>query len=117
MTALDTFFEQFDLLLDASNSINRMRELILQLAVQGKLVPQDPNDEPASELLKKIKTEKEKLIKEKKIKKVKPLPPIQPVEIPYELPKGWEWVRLLYRSLKLSLICSDKMSHFIIKRC
>jgi type I restriction enzyme S subunit len=72
-----------------------MCKLILQLAVQGKLVPQDPNDEPASELMKKIKAEKEKLIKEGKIKKgkikkEKPLPPIKPDEIPYELPKGWE---------------------------
>lgn len=61
-TALNTFVEQFDLLLDAPNSIQKIREFILQLAVQGKLVPQDPKDEPASELLKKIKAEKEKLI-------------------------------------------------------
>jgi type I restriction enzyme S subunit len=89
-TALNTFVEQFDLLLDAPNSISKIRELILQLAVQGKLVPQDPNDEPASELLKKIKPPKEKLIKEGKIKKEKPLPPIRPEEIPNELPKGSE---------------------------
>ena len=87
-------FEGFDLLLDAPNSVQKMRELILQLAVQGKLVPQDPHDEPASELLKKIKAEKEKLIKKGKIKKQKPLPPISDNEIPYELPPGWEWARL-----------------------
>jgi type I restriction enzyme S subunit len=87
-------FENFDLLLDAPDGIEQIRKLILQLAVQGKLVPQDPSGEPASELLKKIKAEKEKLIKEGKIKKEKPLPPIKPDEIPYELPKGWEWVRL-----------------------
>ncbi len=76
------------------NLIQSLRQAILQEAVQGKLVPQDPNDEPASELLKRIRAEKEKLIKEKKIKKEKPLSPISEDEIPYELPKGWEWVRL-----------------------
>lgn len=74
--------------------ITKLRQSILQEAVQGKLVPQDPNDEPASVLLEKIKEEKERLIKEKKIKKEKPLPHITEDEIPYELPNGWEWVRL-----------------------
>ena len=72
----------------------KLRQSILQEAVQGKLVPQDPDDEPASVLLERIKEEKERLIKEKKIKKQKSLPPITENEIPYELPKGWEWVRL-----------------------
>lgn len=71
-----------------------LKKSILQYAMQGKLVKQDPNDEPACELLKRIKAEKEKLIKEGKIKKEKPLPPITQDEIPYELPQGWEWVRL-----------------------
>jgi len=74
--------------------IFKLRQSILSEAVQGKLVPQDKNDEPASELLKKIKAEKEKLIKEKKIKGEKPLPPITEGEKPYELPNGWKWVRL-----------------------
>ena len=74
--------------------VQRLRQAILQEAVQGKLIPQDPNDEPASELLKRIKTEKEKLIAEGKIKKQKPLPPINKDETPYELPDGWEWVKL-----------------------
>ena len=74
--------------------ISKLRQSILQEAVQGKLVPQDPNDEPASVLLERIKEVKERLIKEGKIKKEKPLPPITEDEIPYELPKGWEWVRL-----------------------
>ena len=75
--------------------IKQLRQAILQEAVQGKLVPQDPNDEPASELLKKIKAEKEKLIKEGKIKKEKPLPPISESEIPYNLPQGWMWCRFI----------------------
>ncbi|MFC1787156.1 restriction endonuclease subunit S [Halobacteriota archaeon] len=74
--------------------ILELRQVILQEAMQGKLVPQDPNDEPASALLEKIKKEKEKLIKEKKIKKEKPMPPIPEEEMPYQLPKGWEWLRL-----------------------
>ena len=91
---LNMLFEKFDLLMDSPNSVFKIRELILQLAVQGKLVEQDPNDEPASELLKRIKAEKEKLIAEGKIKKTKLLPPITENEIPYELPQGWTWVRL-----------------------
>lgn len=68
---------------------------VLDLAMRGKLVPQDPTDEPASVLLDKIKEEKEQLIKDKKIKKEKPLPEISKEEIPYEIPDSWEWVRLL----------------------
>jgi len=74
------------------NNIIDLRQSILQETVQGKLVPQDPKDEPASVLLEKIK--EEKLLKIEKLKKEKQLPPIMEDEIPYELPKGWEWVRL-----------------------
>jgi type I restriction enzyme S subunit len=76
------------------NYIVKLRQQILQEAVQGRLVKQDPKDEPASELLKKIKAEKDKLIKEGKVRKEKPLKPISEDEIPYQLPKGWGWVRL-----------------------
>ena len=71
-----------------------LREKILDLAMRGKLVPQDSNDKPASVLLKKIKAEKEQLIKEKKIKKSKPLAPITDDEKPFDIPDSWEWVRL-----------------------
>jgi type I restriction enzyme S subunit len=71
-----------------------LRERILDLAMRGKLVPQDPNDEPASVLLEKIKTEKAELIKEKKIKKTKALPEITDDEKPFDIPDSWEWVRL-----------------------
>lgn len=74
--------------------IKKLRELILELAVRGKLVPQDPNDEPASELLKRIAAEKAELVKLGKIKKPKPLPEISEEEKPFELPEGWEWTRL-----------------------
>lgn len=75
--------------------IKKLRELILELAVRGKLVPQDPNDEPASELLKRIAAEKAELVKLGKIKKQKPLPEISEEEKPFELPVGWEWTRLI----------------------
>ena len=74
--------------------INLTRNQVLQLAIQGKLVDQNPNDEPASVLLAKIKEERDKLVKEKKIKKQKPLPEITEEEKPFEIPESWEWVRL-----------------------
>ena len=82
------------LIIENSNYLNKLKETILKDAIQGKLVPQNPDDEPASELLKRIKEEKQKLIAEGRTKKEKPLPPISNDEIPFELPKGWEWVRL-----------------------
>ena len=84
----------FDLLLDRPQAVDALEQTILQLAVRGLLVPQDPQDEPASALLKKIRAEKDKLIVEGKIKRDKPLPPIAEDEQPFALPPGWEWVRL-----------------------
>jgi type I restriction enzyme, S subunit len=83
----------FDTLFTTEHSIDQLKQTILQLAVMGKLVPQNPNDEPASELLKKIAAEKTQLIKDGKIKKEKPLPEITDEEKPFELPSGWEWDR------------------------
>lgn len=74
--------------------IKKLRELILELAVHGKLVPQDPNDEPVITLIKRIKDEKDASIKEKKIKKTSILAGVTKDQIPYELPKGWEWIKL-----------------------
>ena len=74
--------------------IKKLWELILELAVRGKLVPQNPNDEPASGLLEKIAKEKARLVKEGKIKKQKSLPEVSEDEKPFELPEGWEWARL-----------------------
>lgn len=68
--------------------IKKLRELILELAVRGKLVPQDPNDEPASELLKRIEKEREGLVKSRKIRKSKVLGPVDTSELPFELPRG-----------------------------
>ena len=88
----------------------QLKNSILQMAVQGKLVPQDPNDEPASVLIERIRAEKEKLIKEKKIKKEKNpsvifrgadnIPyekigdEVVPLDVPFDIPDSWEWVRL-----------------------
>ena len=73
----------------------RLKKSILQEAITGKLVPQDPNDEPASVLLDKIRKEKAKLVKEGKLKKKDLIEtPISKDEIPFEIPESWEWVRL-----------------------
>ena len=74
--------------------IKSLKDKILQLAIQGKLVPQNENDEPASVLLEKIKVKKEQLIKDKVIKKERTLSDISEDEKIFDLPKGWEWCRL-----------------------
>ncbi|ECE0643861.1 restriction endonuclease subunit S [Salmonella enterica subsp. houtenae] len=94
--------EHFDTLFTTEASIDALKQTILQLAVMGKLVPQDPNDEPASELLKRIAQEKAQLMKDGKIKKQKPLPPISDEEKPFELPDGWEWSRLDHVASKIT---------------
>ena len=86
--------QDFDLLLDRPEAIDALEQTLLQLAVRGLLVPQDPTDEPASALLQKIRAEKDRLIATGQIKRDKPLPPITDEEKPFELPVGWEWVRL-----------------------
>ncbi|WP_291517339.1 restriction endonuclease subunit S [Acidovorax sp.] len=86
--------QHFDLLLDRPEAIDALEQTLLQLAVRGLLVPQDPTDEPASALLQKIRAEKDRLIATGQIKQGKPLPPITDEEKPFELPVGWEWVRI-----------------------
>ena len=86
--------DHFDTLFTTEWSIDRLKQTIRELAVMGKLVPQDPNDEPASELLKKIAAEKAQLVRDKKIKKQKVSPVIEDDEKAFELPNGWEWARL-----------------------
>lgn len=72
-----------------------LQKSVLQLAIQGRLVPQHPEEGNAEDLYKQIQAEKQKLIKEGKIKKEKPLPPITDDEKPFEIPKSWKWVRLM----------------------
>ena len=92
--------EHFDSLFTTEQSIEALKQTVLQLAVMGKLVPQNPGDEPASVLLEKIAEEKEQLIKDKVIKKEKPLPAITDEEKLFGLPRGWKWCRI--DSLSLS---------------
>ncbi len=91
---LELVFSNFDKVIRSKEDIKDIRNLILSLAIKGKLVEQNPEDEPASELFTRIKEEKERLIKEKVIKKEKELAKLEKDEIPFEIPKSWEWVRL-----------------------
>jgi type I restriction enzyme S subunit len=93
-TSWQRIAEHFDLLFTTELSIEQLKKTILQLAVMGKLVPQNPSDEPASVLLEKIAEEKAQLIADKKIKTQKPLPSITDEEKPFELPSSWEWCNL-----------------------
>lgn len=86
--------DHFDTLFATEHSIDRLKETILQLAVMGRLVAQDPNDEPASELLKKIEAENKRLLNEGKIRKPKQLPEISEEEKPYKVSENWVYARL-----------------------
>jgi len=88
-----TFLKEFGAIANAPGGVQRLREMVLQLAVMGKLVAQDPEDEPASELLKRIEAEKADLIRNKTIKRQKKLQRLTNTEISFEIPKNWEWVR------------------------
>jgi type I restriction enzyme S subunit len=91
---LKTFFEHFDTLAEAPNGLQRLRELILDMAVRGKLVPQDPEDEPARLLLKNIQADKEELYSTKVLRRQKPIPRIEISEHDFPVPSNWEWSRL-----------------------
>lgn len=85
--------EHFDTLITTDYAVEQLKQIILRLAVMGKLAPQDPTDVPASELVKCIAAEKEQLVRDKKIKKQNTLPEITDGEKPFSLPSGWEWKR------------------------
>jgi type I restriction enzyme S subunit len=91
--------------------IQQLRQTILNLAVRGKLVAQDPNDEPASELLKRIKGEKERLIRDGSIRKEKPLPPVAEEEAPFPIRTSWRWARIGTCSLLTEYGTSMKSDH------
>ena len=90
----DRLLDHYEKIADAPDAVQRLRRLILDLAVRGKLVEQDPNDEPASELLKLIAAEKARLVKTGEIKKQSALPPVVPSEEPFSVPNVWEWTRI-----------------------
>ena len=89
----DRLLTHYERIADAPDAIVRLRRFILDLAVRGKLVGQDPNDEPASELLKRIAAEKARLVKAGEIKKSK-AKPVNMADTPFELPKSWKWAAL-----------------------
>ena len=92
--SIKALFSNFDRLIQSPESMQRLRQFILDLAVRGKLVPQDPNDEPASELLKRIGKKKRLLEKAGKIKKQKEIPPLTEGELPFVLPANWQWSQI-----------------------
>lgn len=95
MPLVDEYAEAYDKLKKLDDGFNdKLKQSLLQYAMEGKLVKQDPNDEPASVLLEKIAEEKARLIKEKKIKRTKKLPAITDDEKPFDIPDSWEWVKL-----------------------
>ena len=90
--SIDFLFADFDRLIQSAESVHRLRRFILDLAVRGKLAPQDPNDEPASELMKRIAAEKARLVKTGEIKKNKAKPINQMAKkTRLRLPASWEW--------------------------
>jgi type I restriction enzyme S subunit len=88
------FLDHFDRISEAPNAIPRLRRFILDLAVRGKLVEQDPRDEPATELLRHIDAGKARLVKQEKIRKQNPQAEIETGQIPFALPDKWAWARL-----------------------
>ena len=95
MPLVDEYAESYNRLQKIDNEFeDKLKQSVLQYAMEGKLIKQDPNDEPASELIKKIENKKAELIKEGKIKKSKKLPAITDDEKPFDIPDSWEWVRL-----------------------
>lgn len=95
MSLVDEYAESYNRLQKIDNEFeDKLKQSVLQYAMEGKLVKQNPSDEPASELIKKIENEKAELVKEGKIKKSKKLPAITDEEKPFDIPDSWEWVRL-----------------------
>jgi type I restriction enzyme S subunit len=109
---LETFLAKFDQFADAPDAVAKMRELVLQLAVTGKLVAQDKRDEPASSLLESTEAERAKLIAAKKIKS-RPTSPVEPDEQPFELPSSWAWARLSDVGYELGQKVPDKRFTYI----
>jgi len=88
------FLENLPRLTTRPAHIKQLRQTILNLAVRGKLVEQDPSDEPAAELLKQVQDEKARLVKDGKLKKMESQPEVDEDEMPFNLPKSWGWSRL-----------------------
>ena len=90
----DRLLAHYERIADAPDAVPRLRRFILDVAVRGKLVDQDPNDESASELSKRIVREKARLVKAGKIKKPKMIPVLLGEDIPFPLPVNWRWSQI-----------------------
>ncbi|MDT0633637.1 restriction endonuclease subunit S [Spectribacter hydrogenooxidans] len=90
----ERLLELYDRISEAPDAVSRLRRFVLDLAVRGKLVEQDPEDEPASELLERIAAEKKRLVNAGQIRKVKPSPALNEDDIPFDLPHGWAWTQI-----------------------
>jgi type I restriction enzyme S subunit len=86
--------DYFDRISDAPDAVPRLRTLILDLAVHGKIVPQNPNEEPSPQLLERIQAEEKRRCQGTKVRKGQRAPSLTPDEIPFELPQPWIWLRL-----------------------
>ncbi len=109
---LETFFSKFDQFADTPDAVAKMREVVLKLAVTGKLVTQNRRDEPASILLKSAETERAKLVAAKRIRS-RPAAPIDRDEQPFELPASWAWARLSDVGYELGQKVPDKRFTYI----
>ena len=105
----------FDLIFDSRENVAALRQTVLQLAVQGRLVPQDPADEPAGVLLERIAAEKRRLVREGVIGKVKPLPSVE--EVPYAVPEGWVWTPFgnILLEAQPGFACGERDSNGIVQ--
>ena len=107
----DRLFALYDRVADAPDAVGRLRQFVLNLAVRGKLVEQDPADEPASELLKRITSEKARLAKEGEFREPRRAVKISRLELPFSSPDHWGWVRLI-EIAKISYGFAFKSSQF-----
>jgi type I restriction enzyme S subunit len=89
----DLLVQAFDRVAQAPGGVARLRELILSLAVRGKLVPQDPSDEPVSVLLRRIRSYRDEQVKQGNARRERPFTPQADADLPFELPAGWGWIR------------------------
>ncbi len=91
---LETFFEKFEFLADAPGAVAKMRELVLQLAVRGRLVSQSPNDKPVDALAATIAEDRAAFVKERSLARQRVFAPVEDDQCPFALPSGWAWTRL-----------------------
>ncbi len=103
----------FDTLFTTEHSVDQLKQTILQLAVMGKLVPQDPTDEPASLLLERLKRKRDALLREGKVQNAKFVQTVKKEDVPYELPRSWVWTRLSFIAEVIDPNPSHRMPRYV----